>query len=491
MPLKIYKERREKMYPILKNSRVRGAENDFFLHQFKEGKEFALEKLHAEILWYCNGENSVDWLSEKFSQLNDDLLAFFAVLEESGLLILNKEKGRKVEFPPLAVSPYLQDMQIEATGRCNLWCKHCYAKKEFRRATKKEMSRTEFFEVFDQMYQLNVAKCFISGGESFLRKDLPELIAYLAHKCIGISGIFTNGTIYRQDVVDALKEAGSNTTFLVSLDGPDAQINDFVRGEGNFRRTISFIEKVKEQGFHVTVNTVAMKQNVKQLPEICHLLETLGVNRWRVSIPREQGETIVNKKLIVPEWQDIFIAYEELLRYALRRASSMRLQLSSIFKTEFLETKTYYLYREDTACCEYKRSSLVLTSDGNLIACPASVNFVFGNVKEKSLREIWYSDLAQSFKTLPVSKTECRDCDIKNYCGGGCRIIAWKLRKNILAKDENACPLYRFFFNTVKPIFEKEGICGEKLEQPNPYGFDPTILQKFTEKKSQRRSHYG
>jgi len=466
------------MYPVLNNCRVRGVDGDFFLHQFKKGEEFSLEKLHAEILWHCNGEYSLPWISKKFSQPKKDLLFFFNVLKEKDLLTFNKKKN-KINFPQLTKAPYLQEIQIEVTGQCNLWCKHCYARKEFQKATEKELSTKEMYEFFDQMTNLNISKCFFSGGESFLRKDLPDLINYLSKKCIGITGIFTNGTIYRQDIIDALIKNQLKTTFLVSLDGYKPEIHDFIRGNGNFKKTISFIKKVIGQGFRVTVNTVAMKQNVKDLMAMRSFLENLGVSRWRISIPREQGETIVNKKLILPPWQDIFIAYEELLHHSLSSPGKMKIQLSSIFKTEFLKTKTYYLYQESNSCCEYKKSSLVLASNGNLIPCPASIDIPLGNIREKRLEEIWYSDLTQSFKTLPISKTDCRNCKIKDYCGAGCRIIAWKIHKNILAKDENACPLYHFFYKVAMPIMEKYGIHSKTLEKSSPYKFNANIINEL------------
>ena len=75
------------MYPLLKNCRVRGVEGDFFLHQFKKNEEFSLEKIHAEILWNCDGSQSLSQISRKFSQPKKDLLFFFNVLKEKGLLV--------------------------------------------------------------------------------------------------------------------------------------------------------------------------------------------------------------------------------------------------------------------------------------------------------------------------------------------------------------------------------------------------------------------
>jgi sulfatase maturation enzyme AslB (radical SAM superfamily) len=100
----------------------------------------------------------------------------------------------------------------------------------------------------------------------------------------------------------------------------------------------------------------------------------------------------------------------------------------------------------------------------------------FGNTRETTLEEIWYSNYTQAFKTLPVEATECNGCGIKQYCGGGCRMIAWQLHKSLLAKDDNSCPLYQFFCRRIQPLFEEYGIEAVQLPDSPEYAYDPTLL---------------
>ncbi len=470
------------MYPCLNDSRVRGADGDFFLHQFKLGQEFALDQLQANLLWHCNGSNTIADLATIFSQSEEDIIDFLQVVNQAGMLVFSKNP-QNLQFPLIGQSPYLQEIQLEATGRCNLWCKHCYGREEFAAAARNELTFQEMCSLIDQMHDMNVAKCFLSGGEVFMRQDLPEIIAYLAGKQIGVSGIFTNGTIYRPEVADAIQKLGLRTTFLVSMEGHTTEIHDFMRGDGQLKKTISFIEKVKRTGFKVTVNTVVIKQNVRQLMDMCHFLEDLGIDRWRLSVPREQGEALVNRDLIVPEWAEIYSAYEGLLQYALEGTrNGLRIQLSSIFKTEFLDGKHYYLFDDDSGCCEYKRWSLVLKPNGDLVPCPASDCVVLGNVREDSLEKAWKSDVCQAFKALPISQTDCRDCEIRHYCGGGCRVIAWNLHGSFLAIDDNACPLYRFFKDVACPLMKRYGIEARQLPKPSAFPYDPRIIDSHVNK---------
>lgn len=465
------------MYPVLNKARVRGGAGDFYLQGTETGNEFVLEELHAQILWHCNGEHSLEWLSSNFFVTSEDLRYFLDIIQGEGMLHFNDE-AQKIDFPPLQKGPPLLEAQMEITGRCNLWCKHCYGRQDFKEVASQDLSLAELLDFIDQASSMNISRCFLSGGEAFLRDDLPELISYLAQKSISIGGIFTNGTIYREDVIDALRHNGVKATFLVSVDGPFSEIHDFVRGKGNFDKTVSFIKKTIDAGFRVTVNTVAMKQNVRHLMDMRQMLERLGVSRWRISVPREQGETIVNHEVIVPRWEEIFDAYKQLLLHTLGHPEGMKIQLSSIFKTEFLEEGKYYLYPEKSSCCEYKKYSLVLRPNGDILSCPASLNFPLGNIREKSLEEIWHSALVQTFKTLPIIETECRDCRIRKYCGSGCRISAWKAHNDFMAKDTNACPLYEFFAEVVEPILREYGIEAEFLDEAKESKYDLSLLPK-------------
>ena len=467
------------MYPVLKNCRVRGTEDEYYLHQYFTGEEYELDSLPAKILHECAGKRQIQWLAENFRQSVDEVKTFLQTLE-AGSLVEFAEKQRKTVFADISSAPYLREVHIDATGWCNLFgkCKHCYGRQVFEEATREQLTTEEMIGLIEELGRLNVANCVLSGGEVFIRKDLPLLISHLAEQCIHIAGIFTNGTIYREDVVAALHQEGTRTRFLVSLDGHNSDIHDFMRGRGNFEKTVAFIRKIKDAGFPVTVNTVVIRQNVQHLMEMCHFLEGLGVALWRISVPREQGETIINREMILPDWTDVFAIYERLIRYAIASVNGMRFQISSIFKTALLEESVYYLFRPESCCCEYKRNSITVKPNGNVTPCTAFDNLVLGNIRRMSLSEIWYGDLAQSFKQLPIKETMCQGCELLPYCGGGCRKVAWEMHGSSLAKDESACPLYRFTYDTVRPILREHGIRAEILDLPRPYRYDASLINK-------------
>ena len=467
------------MHPKLKNSRVRGAPDDYFLHDVKRRQSYALEEIHARTLSYCNGGNTIEDIATNMRQPPEDVEEFLRVFSEEGLLDMHNPACES--FPALTKAPYLREIQFDATGHCNLFgiCKHCYGRPGFEKNAKRELDVAEMHALIDEIAQANVSDCFLSGGEIFLRKDLPEMIRHLSDKYVCLDGIFTNGTIWRQEVIDAVLATGVSTVFFVSMDGHTPALNDFMRGKGNFDKTLRFVRKVKEANLPLTVTTMVTKQTVESLGEMYRFMENLGVNRWRLSIPSELGETVVNKDILMPSWEAVFTAYEKLLRTVLDQPGKMQIQLSSVFRTELIEEGRISLFNPGNSCCEYKRWGLTIKPSGNIVPCSAFDDFVFGNVREQRLLDVWYTDIAQSFKALPVDAIAgCKGCDILSFCGGGCRKMAYHLHNDILAKDDHSCPMYRFFVETIFPLLQQHGVKIDYLPERPLYPYDPTLINK-------------
>lgn len=459
------------MYPKLHTCLVRGAPGDFFLQKYLNGLEFKLSDAQALLLHTCNGSISLQDIAKNNDLETETLQTFFDKLKQSDLLTYSTESSLDL-FPALSGAPYLQEVQIEGTGNCNLWCKHCYGRQVFKDATNNQMTYEEFVHLADQLRDANVARVFLSGGEIFTLPELPKMIHALADRKIHVSGIFTNGTIHRNDVFNALTECGLTTSILVSMDGHTQETHDYIRGSGNFQKTVRFIQIAREKKCKVTVNTVATRQNIQHLLPMRQFLEDLGVSRWRISVQREQGEAIKNREVIEPDWSDVFSGYLAVLNFVLNhRERAPLIQLSSVFKTEFLTTGKYYLYRDSNSTCEYKRNSLVVSPQGNIMPCPAGYNMSFGNIRTDNILKVWQHKTAQSFKTIPIAATECSNCDVRKFCGAGCRVIAQQKHGSFLAKDTNACILYHFFRDKVKPLLEKVGVEGVLLEDSPEYMF--------------------
>ena len=75
-------------------------------------------------------------------------------------------------------------------------------------------------------------------------------------------------------------------------------------------------------------------------------------------------------------------------------------------------------------------SAIGITSDGGVVGCLAMGNdrFVEGNVRDKSLREIWEDPNSFAYiRKFDVTKVgpNCRDCKHGAKCKGGCSAMSY------------------------------------------------------------------
>ena len=155
-------------------------------------------------------------------------------------------------------------IHVSITDRCVLPCRMCDI---WRIEPGPELSTNQWKAVFDQVADwagpvgLNFA-----GGEPFLRKDLPELIAYAKGLGFDVTSN-TNGTLFTEAKVREVAEAGLDILY-VSLDGVDAATHDHMRGEaGTWDRVMRALDHLDalEGGPQVIVAMIVHRRSVSQL----------------------------------------------------------------------------------------------------------------------------------------------------------------------------------------------------------------------------------
>jgi MoaA/NifB/PqqE/SkfB family radical SAM enzyme len=156
------------------------------------------------------------------------------------------------------------------TKRCNAKCSFCFylSKREGDEKTP-ELSLNEIEKISASMGKL--LWLAFSGGEIFLRDDLPEItkVFYEKNKPALIL-LPTNGLlpdVIRDKTEEILRQCPKSTIVVkLSIDGPE-ELHDSIRGvKGAFRKTIETYEALsglldKYKNFELGVNSVFMSLN--------------------------------------------------------------------------------------------------------------------------------------------------------------------------------------------------------------------------------------
>ena len=276
-----------------------------------------------------------------------------------------------------------------------------------------DLSTTDVFRVIDEIEQLGVFRIGFSGGEPFFREDFLDILDKCSQKNIRI-GITTNGSLINDVVVKRLAALKTLELVQISLDGPNAQTHNYIRGNDNsFKEALNAIELLKKVGIKVGVVTTLMKTNVDLVPKIVDLIEELGVSVYgaRRFIPVGKGSSRTKELLISID------EYKKHLYYW----NNLYLNNKSLQFT--IEEPLLALIDNQSHICQGGNSYGAITADGDVRSCiflPVS----FGNVKEKTLKECWDYFKTTNAMDTSLGNSKCSICTLVNICGG-CRAMAY------------------------------------------------------------------
>jgi radical SAM protein len=194
----------------------------------------------------------------------------------------------------------------ETTRACLLACRHCRASAmpeplpgELTPEEGRDFVRS--LTEFGRPYPVLV----LTGGDVLMREDtfaLARLASALKVPVALAPSVTPKLTI---DAVGRMRAAGIKAV-SISLDGATAATHEGIRGiDGHFERTLDAIAMLRKNGFVVQVNTVAMRENVEELPDVAAILRWLGVNVWEVFLLVKTGRGEAMEELTPAENLDL------------------------------------------------------------------------------------------------------------------------------------------------------------------------------------------
>jgi len=159
---------------------------------------------------------------------------------------------------------------------CNLACAYCLTESA-PRVPRRELTGTRMLQLAEQAALVGFTALGVTGGEPFLRTDLPELLRELAGHLPVL--VLTNGTLFTRRLLDRIDPlAALPVAVQISLDRPEADDNDLLRAPDNFRKVIQAIPRLVERGHEVRIATTLLEEDAAELARLCDLHRSLGVS---------------------------------------------------------------------------------------------------------------------------------------------------------------------------------------------------------------------
>lgn len=290
-----------------------------------------------------------------------------------------------------------KNLVIHLGNGCNYNCIYCYSE---GKANGKELTANDWTKIIDVAAEMGIKNIGFSGGEPFLNPDFCFLLSYAAEK-VPFINIITNGSLINEEWIQKIKKLDVNIQMMIKFDSP-LTYGKHTRRPGMFEKIEDTIKRFSKQEITVIAIIVLTKYNIRLLAEIMKSAVEMGayplIERF---IPIKDAQTNRDIEIDEKDW-------EKALRLCMKLYSGY-----TYFNRSLIPLKG--------SLCGCFTNSMSITSDGFVLPCPIfPIEQNLGNVKDKSLKDIWkeYKKKRKNWLKIPG---ECDTCEKKYLCGGGCK----------------------------------------------------------------------
>lgn len=320
----------------------------------------------------------------------------------------------KAVYLKMPVSP--RKVMISPTDACNISCPICWRHNDPDGTAKllkeeKHLKLDEIELLLSQLKEMGVKVVdFTGGGEPFVRKDILEIASIIKNK--GFFGtLTTNGTLITPLIAQNLVEIGLDD-ICFSIDSPDPAINDRIRGNSVFERTIQGLENLIQAKKMMSKDkpvirfaTVITSQNFQTLPEMVPLAIEYGVCAINFSVLFEWDS---NRQFWVQS------PFSEVVPYL--QEANFRAKKAGIFTN--LQSVLFCGLKEHNApvFCFAPWEMAFINASGEMMVCCTLASLYsnrLGNIRQTSFPELWQGENIQKFReriTSRIYPPECRRC---------------------------------------------------------------------------------
>lgn len=307
-----------------------------------------------------------------------------------------------------------------------------------------EMGTADALRMVDQIYAFGARWFGISGGEPLLRSDLFEIVGYAKKIGLNIS-IITNGRHFDNKKFKAVVK--NEVCVSVSIDGAE-KTNDLIRGKGAYADAVSAIERLSCEDLlnclvYTFANVSESATNVNEA-DITHVLDLAAKYsaRWVIYhgfIPYSKDKNTLKPS---PSSQQYEWAWNKL--YDLRSVYKGKPEINvyhpsfaRVAKQRGLADFESWFNHFFLGRCVFGKF-MSIAENGDIIPCSFNDTYRLGNVKVKSLKDIWNEMQASEFfaeiREKNNLKGKCGVCEYREICGG-CRTAAQFYTGDIFESD--------------------------------------------------------
>jgi radical SAM protein with 4Fe4S-binding SPASM domain len=320
---------------------------------------------------------------------------------------------------------------LHVTQRCNLNCVGCYSFDDYRN-TLLDPTFEQLTKAISELAKVGVKSLVISGGEPFLREDLPELLAYAKTvKDIETITVATNGTRISREALERLAPLVSRIS--VSFDGSSALSTAHIRKEQRFDMLVDAIRLIQEMGIPAQITPTVHANNIDEIGKYLTLSKELGA---------PLSYSLFTGSCFDPEVKEL-LPRENQLRVLGETVFS---QSSGALST--VQDSPLAVNLSVARKCGAGKEMLSVAADGTLYPCHMLhlEECRLGNLFSDDIADIRFDEIP-CFTEIrePSMDNDCSLCEYMWFCRGGCKARSYLMYGTFVPKDPY-CAMFSAFY---------------------------------------------
>ncbi len=344
---------------------------------------------------------------------------------------------------------------ILCTKECNLRCKYCFEESMHTDCPASiESIRADFEYFLDNYFDRFICELieinrglnrketditFHGGeplliGEDLLKKGF-DMVSKYPNTVIGIQ---TNGTLIDDNIVRLFSDY--HVRVGVSIDGPKYMHNAYrynINGDGSFDRVYNNILKMKEAGVAVGALATVTDLTVKNPEDFYCFFRDINLdfsfNPCFTDPNLPSSYKVLNMDEFIAFYKKMFDLWINDNQGSLSITCFERiLSAMSIKKSPWMEVCTFIP--------DCSRTTVAINTNGEfyrcLHYCMDSKNMIGRITEDKLSKSLGDERLSTRWECLKTG--ECKECDIQEFCCGGCPYVAESVNGDVITKA-NTC----------------------------------------------------
>lgn len=327
-------------------------------------------------------------------------------------------------------------IHIALTYECPLKCKHCFSNsgKKTKEELEQELSSSKIINFLDELRNNGVFYVSFGGGEPLLRKDFIQILKKAHQNQMNMS-ISTSLTTDNAKLIfeNLLQENIEIQELKISVEATNSKEYLNIRGKNFFdklKENLLLLQEYKKKtNCYIRFSFVVNKKNQTYLPMFLNFAE------------QYQADGLVFYPIYnvgrAQEYPELLLSNQEIEKIK-KIVDNMKERTKIDIEFFSIPFKFGKLGLYESFGCSCGKLTTYLSAHGDILPSGMFLKykdkFSFGNIKEKTFKEIWKNVALQEINKLQQDP-KCNDCSYLEECRGGCIFRSFDKYQKLFYKD--------------------------------------------------------